>query len=244
MAKKGKKTANAPKVKRSIGTTLLMILLPIIAIGIVGIIVFISYNARKIITEVSLMDLEAEGQYNAAKLGSEFQMLTSKDGQYCDTLETVYFEDHAAMLKYIEPSADYDSVENTGIYIGFSDDSYFFANHQVQPSDWRPTERGWYAEGKDQETFVCTEPYIDANNGELCVTFVRNVNCANGEFGVAAIDVFLTALQEDVNTLTPMKTGGSMVLDGDYIISYFDTDLNGTLVSESGSKYLENVKLM
>ena len=242
MAKKGKKTANAPKVKRSIGTMLLVILLPVIAIGIAGIIVFISYNARKIITEVSLMDLEAEGQYNAAKLGSEFQMLTSKDGQYCDTLETVYFEDHAAMLKYIEPSADYDSVENTGIYIGFSDDSYFFANHQVQPSDWRPTERGWYAEGKDQETFVCTEPYIDANNGELCVTFVRNVNCANGEFGVAAIDVFLTALQEDVNALTPMKTGGSMVLDGDYIISYFDTDLNGTLVSESGSKYLEDVK--
>ena len=241
MAKQNKK-ANAPKVKRSIGKMLLTVLLPVVVIGIAAIIVFISYNARKVITEVSLMDLEAEGQYNAAKLGSEFQMLTSKDGQYCDTLETVYFEDHAAMLKYIEPSADYDSVENTGIYIGFSDDSYFFANHQVQPSDWRPTERGWYAEGKDQETFVCTEPYIDANNGELCVTFVRNVNCANGEFGVAAIDVFLTALQEDVNALTPMKTGGSMVLDGDYIISYFDTDLNGTLVSESGSKYLEDVK--
>ena len=241
MAKQNKK-ANAPKVKRSIGKMLLTVLLPVVVIGIAAIIVFISYNARKVITEVSLMDLEAEGQYNAAKLGSEFQMLTSKDGQYCDTLETVYFEDHAAMLKYIEPSADYDSVENTGIYIGFSDDSYFFANHQVQPSDWRPTERGWYAEGVDEETFVCTEPYVDANNGELCVTFVRNVNCANGEFGVAAIDVFLTALQEDVNALTPMKTGGSMVLDGDYIISYFDTDLNGTLVSESGSKYLENVK--
>ena len=148
MAKKVKKTANAPKVKRSIGTMLLVILLPVIAIGIAGIIVFISYNARKIITEVSLMDLEAEGQYNAAKLGSEFQMLTSKDGQYCDTLETVYFEDHAAMLKYIEPSADYDSVENTGIYIGFSDDSYFFANHQVQPSDWRPTERGCMQKAK------------------------------------------------------------------------------------------------
>ncbi|MBQ5426597.1 MAG: hypothetical protein IIU31_05445, partial [Pseudobutyrivibrio sp.] len=41
-----------------------------------------------------------------------------------------------------------------------------------------------------------------------------------------------------------MKTGGSMVLDGDYIISYFDNAYNGTLVSESGSKYLEQVKAL
>ena len=39
-----------------------------------------------------------------------------------------------------------------------------------------------------------------------------------------------------------MKTGGSMVISGDYIISYFDEELNGTLVSESGSTYLEEVK--
>lgn len=242
MAKEKKQQDSTVKVKRGIGKTLLLTLLPIIVLGIAGIIVFISYNARAVITEISLMDLKAEGESNAKTLGAEIQKLTAKAGQYCDTLENVYFEDHDAMLKYIEPSADYDAVENTGIYIGFSDDSYFFANHQIQPDDWRPTERGWYAQGMDQETFVCTEPYVDANNGQICVTFVRNINFYNGEFGVAAIDVFLTELQEDVNALTPMKTGGSMVLDGDSIISYFDANLNGTLVSESGSKYLEEVK--
>ncbi len=242
MAKEKKQQDSTVKVKRGIGKTLLLTLLPIVVIGIAGIIVFISYNARAVITEISLMDLKAEGESNAKTLGAEIQKLTAKAGQYCDTLENVYFEDHDAMLKYIEPSADYDAVENTGIYIGFSDDSYFFANHQIQPDDWKPTERGWYAQGMDQETFVCTEPYVDANNGQICVTFVRNINFYNGEFGVAAIDVFLTELQEDVNALTPMKTGGSMVLDGDSIISYFDANLNGTLVSESGSKYLEEVK--
>ncbi len=242
MAKEKKQQDSTVKVKRGIGKTLLLTLLPIVVIGIAGIIVFISYNARAVITEISLMDLKAEGESNAKTLGAEIQKLTAKAGQYCDTLENVYFEDHDAMLKYIEPSADYDAIENTGIYIGFSDDSYFFANHQIQPDDWRPTERGWYAQGMGQETFVCTEPYVDANNGQICVTFVRNINFYNGEFGVAAIDVFLTELQEDVSALTPMKTGGSMVLDGDSIISYFDANLNGTLVSESGSKYLEEVK--
>ncbi|MBR1622583.1 MAG: cache domain-containing protein [Pseudobutyrivibrio sp.] len=242
MAKKEKPTNNSPKVKKSIGKTLLMILLPIIAIGIAGIIVFISYNARQVITEVSLMDLQAEGEENARQLGSEFQMLTAKFGQYCDTLEQVYFEDHDAMLRYIEPSIDYNSVENSGIYVGLSDDSYFFADHATQPDGWLPTQRDWYQEGVNQETFVCTEPYLDATTNTICVTFVRNVNFYNGEFGVAGVDVYLTALQEDVNALTPMNTGGSMVLAGDYIISYFDPELNGTLVSESGSTYLEQVK--
>lgn len=180
------------------------------------------------------MDLQAEGQANAYTLGASFQMLTAKNGQYCDTLERVYFEDHEEMHEYIRPTKDYDAVKNTGLYIGFSDDSYFFANDQTQPADWRPTQRGWYEAGKDQETFVCTEPYIDAATNELCVTYVRNVNFKNGEFGVAAIDVFLTELQERVNELKPMKTGGSMVINGDYIISYFDSELNGTLVSQSG----------
>ncbi|MCR5417230.1 MAG: methyl-accepting chemotaxis protein [Pseudobutyrivibrio sp.] len=230
------------KVKKGIGKSLLMILIPIIIVGISGIIVFISYNARQVITNVSLMDLQAEGKANAATLGADFEMLTSKMGQYCDTIETVPFEDHNAILRYIEPSADYNSIENTGLYIGFSDESYIFANHTVQDADWFPTQRGWYAAGKDQETFICTEPYIDAATDKLCVTFTRNVNCYNGEFGVAAVDVFLTSLQEEVSALTPMKTGRSMVIDGDYIISYSDTEYNGTLISDSGSSYFEGIK--
>ena len=66
------------KVKRGIGKTLLLYLLPIILIGIICIIVFISYNARQVITEVSLMDLKAEGQANGSELGSVFEMLDAK----------------------------------------------------------------------------------------------------------------------------------------------------------------------
>ncbi len=132
------------KVKRGIAKTLLMSLLPIILVGIIGIIVFISLNARSIITEVSLMDLQAETDSNARKLGVDFQLLTSKNDQYCDTLETVPFEDHAAMYRYCKPSLDYQPIDNTGIYIGFSNNDYFFANDTVQASDWKASERGWY----------------------------------------------------------------------------------------------------
>ncbi|QFJ54841.1 methyl-accepting chemotaxis protein [Pseudobutyrivibrio xylanivorans] len=229
-------------VKRSIGKTLLFSLVPIILIGTISIIGFLTYSARSIITEIALMDLMAETDSNSRALGTKFQMLTSKFGEYCDTLEQVYFEDHDAMLKYIEPSTKYKPVENSGIYIGFSDDTYLFANGTIQAADWKPTERGWYAAGVDNETFVCIEPYVDSTTNELCVTYVRNINFYDGQFGVAATDVFLSKLQEEVAALTPMKTGGSMVLAGDDIISYFDPTLNGTKVSESGNTYLEEVK--
>ncbi|WP_026492429.1 methyl-accepting chemotaxis protein [Butyrivibrio sp. XPD2002] len=236
------KSSGSKKVKRSISKTLLLSLMPIIIIGVVAIIIFLTLNAKQTITDVSLMDLQAETNANALELGTSFRMLTAKFGEYCDTMEQVPFEDHDALLKYIEPSASYSAIKNSGIYIGFSDDSYIFANHSEMPADWRPTQRDWYKEGLGHETFVETEPYVDTTTNSLCVTFVRQNDFYNGELGVCATDVFLDDLQERVNQLTPMKTGGSLVLDGDYIISFFDPSLNGTKISESGNNYLKELK--
>ncbi|WP_028235357.1 methyl-accepting chemotaxis protein [Pseudobutyrivibrio sp. MD2005] len=230
------------KVKRSIGKTLLCTLLPIIIVGITVIMIFIASSSSKVMTELSLMDLEAETRANAAELGSNFEMMTAQFDMYCNTLERVYFEDQHAMYEYCKPSADYDAIDNTGLYVGFSDDTYFFANDTVQAPDWKASERGWYAEGKDTKEFICTEPYIDAATNQMCVTYVRSVDCANGMFGVAAYDVFLTQLQDDVSALTPMKTGMSIVLSGDDIICYTDPSLNGTKVSDSNDKMLIDAK--
>ncbi|SDB33997.1 methyl-accepting chemotaxis protein [Pseudobutyrivibrio sp. YE44] len=243
MAKEKKeKVESNMKVKRSIGVTLLLCLVPIIVLGTVGIIIFISFNARSIITEVSLMDLQAECSDNAQTLGSGFKMLTAKFGEYCDTMEQVPMDGHDAYLEYCKPSVDYQPVANTGIYVGFSDNSYFFANGTKQDASWKPTERGWYALGKENQTFVATDPYIDAGTNEMCVTYVRAVDFKNGEFGVCGVDVFLSELQNQVAELTPMKTGGSIVLDDTYIVSYFETDKNGMAISESGSQFLIDCK--
>ncbi|WP_026661260.1 methyl-accepting chemotaxis protein [Butyrivibrio sp. AC2005] len=230
------------KVKRSISTTLLLWLMPVITVGIVAIILFLTISAKNTITEISLMDLQAETNANALELGTSFRMLTAKFGEYCDTMEQVPFEDHDALLKYIEPSASYSAIKNTGIYIGFEDDSYIFANHSEMPADWRPTQRDWYKAGLGHETFVETEPYVDASTNSLCVTFVRQNDFYNGEIGVCAADVFLDDLTERANELKPLNTGGTFILAGDYIISFFDPSLVGTKVSESGNNYLKTIK--
>ena len=234
------------KVKKSIGGTLLKTLIPMIVAGIVLIIVILVTQGRNVIQEIALLDLKSEGRANALELGTSFRMLTAKFGEYCDTLEQMPIEDHSvghkATTDYIKPTTDYNVIENTGLYIGYSDDSYTFANGTVEPDDWKATERDWYKLGAENQTFVETQPYVDAATGKTCVTFTRAIDFYDGSFGVAATDVFLTDLQKKVNELTPMKTGGSAVLAGDYIVSYFNSDYNGKLVSETDSKYLKAVK--
>ena len=242
MATSKKKTVKAGKTKKSISSLLLSVLLPVTAIGIVFIILFMSSQAKKEIVDISKADLKAETEENAKDLGSDVQELLATMEMYAKTLETVPMPTHDEMLKYITPSKDYEGMKSTGIYIGFSDNSYMFANGTIQKDDWVATERGWYKAGENAEKFIGTEPYIDAATGDLCVTFCRKLECANGEHGVIAIDVFLTDLQKQVNELRPMKTGRSIVFDGDMIVSTKTESLNGKSVAESGDPFLKAIK--
>lgn len=241
MAKKKKVTQNA-KTKRSISTLLLSVLLPVTAIGIVFIILFMSSQAKKEIVDVSKADLKAETEENSNALGSDVKELLATMDMYAKTLETVPMPSHDEMLKYITPSKDYKGMKSTGIYIGFSDNSYMFANGTIQADDWVATERGWYKAGENSDEFIGTEPYVDAATGDLCVTFCKKLVCANGEHGVIAIDVFLTDLQKQVNELRPMKAGRSIVFDGDMIVSTKTESLNGKSVEESGDPFLKAIK--
>jgi methyl-accepting chemotaxis protein len=242
MATSKKKASSNVKTKKSISSLLLSVLLPVTAIGIVFIILFMSSQAKKEIVDISKADLRAETEENAKDLGADVQQLLATMEMYAKTLETVPMPNHDEMLKYITPSKDYEGMKSSGIYIGFSDNSYMFANGTIQKDDWVATERGWYKAGENAEKFIATEPYVDSASGDLCVTFCRKLECANGEHGVIAIDVFLTDLQKHVNELRPMKTGRSIVFDGDMIISTKTESLNGKTVAESGDPFLKAIK--
>lgn len=241
--KEKKKAVDAarPKLKRSISRTLLTVILPVVTIGILAIIVFLNQQASASMMELSKMDLKAETESNARELGTPFQMLTSKFGEYADTLENVPFADHDAIAAYIAPSVEYQPVKNTGIYLGFDDGSYLFANGTVQADDWDPRTRGWYQSGMENDTFVITDAYTDSATGELCVSYSRRVDLYDGTKAVMAMDVFLNDLQSTVNELTPMTTGRSAIYSPTQFISYSKSEYNGTLIADSTSNYLKDL---
>ncbi|SKB45682.1 methyl-accepting chemotaxis protein [Lachnospiraceae bacterium] len=228
------KEKNQPKKRGSISTVLLTILLPITALGIAVIIFFLVGQAQTQILDLTKENLISETSENANKIGVNFKMLTAKFGQYADTLENVHFEDHDAILEYIKPSVSYQPIENSGIYLGFPDDSYLFANGTVQADTWKPTERDWYKEGIKHETFVNYSPYKDSSTNEWCITYSRKVDFNNAEPGVMGMDITLTTILNTTAEIKPMEAGDSFIVDdAGYLIAYNDEAKIGTSFKES-----------
>jgi hypothetical protein len=105
MATSKKKASSNVKTKKSISSLLLSVLLPVTAIGIVFIILFMSSQAKKEIVDISKADLRAETEENAKDLGADVQQLLATMEMYAKTLETVSMPNHDEMLKYITPSS-------------------------------------------------------------------------------------------------------------------------------------------
>ncbi|MCR5526787.1 MAG: methyl-accepting chemotaxis protein [Lachnospiraceae bacterium] len=225
---------NSSKIKRSISTSLLAVLLPITVVGIVAIILFITGQAKSSILNMTELDLKAETEANAYNIGTAFKMLTAKYGQYADTLENVEFKDKAAIAKYIEPSTEYNAVPNSGIYIAYDDGDYVFSNGTVMPDDYDPRTRDWYAFGMENDTFAQTLPYMDQATGMLCTSYERRIDFHDGTKGVMGVDVYLKTVQEQANSFKPLETGSSFIVDADgSLISYIDEEKIGTMLSET-----------
>ncbi len=236
-----KKKQGSNKVRRSISTTLLVVVLPIVAIGILAIILFLNNQASKSLMSLSKTALQSDAEKEARQIGSSFQMLTSKFGEYADTLENVPFKDHDAIFAYIKPSVDYQPIANTGIYMGFDDGSYMFANGTKQDAGWDPRERDWYKSGMENDSFTITEAYTDAATKDLCVTYSRRVDLNDGSKAVMAVDIFLTDLQNTMKEIAPMGTGRAAIFSPTQVIYYYLTERNGKSIEEVGTEYTKNL---
>jgi len=80
-------------------------------------------------------------------------------------------------------------TENGGLFVS--------ADGWDPDADWNPLTRDWYIAAKaTPDHFVFTDPYIDAQTGQLCVTLSKAIR-VNGKFvGVLAIDSFVEGLNE------------------------------------------------
>ena len=218
--------------KTSISTKLLRVLMPMVAVSIVFIILFISLRARGIITDMAQDSLESESGKNAAEISAEITTLLATYEQYAETLETVGFESLDAMNEYLAPSLTFSEMAPNGIYGGLEDGTW------IDPSGWTPdadyviTERDWYIDGKDSEEFVFGAPYVDSDSGGMVVSASRKVTLHDGRVGVMSVDISLDGIVETAAGYNPMGSGVSMLMDGDFILSYYNADFNGSSASE------------
>ncbi|MBR5337807.1 MAG: HAMP domain-containing protein [Lachnospiraceae bacterium] len=223
---------NTKKVKTSISTKLLRILVPLVAVSIICIIVFLSMKSQSIITSTTRSSLENDSEKNAATVGSEITSLLTGFDQNIDTLEFFYFDDDDVMAEYLVPTMSRSEMAANGVYGGLSDGTW------IDPSGWTPdadyviTERDWYIQGKDSKEFVLGEPYVDSDTGSLVVTASRSVSLADGRKGVMAVDLSLKGIVESTTEYKPMDIGTTMLFHKDFILSYYMPDYNGSKISD------------
>ncbi len=232
-AKKAQKVKTLASGKRtSIVNEVLLVIVPVIAIAIVFSILFLSYNAQNIIDEQAEYSLQQETEDHSEAIALQIDKVLYKVAGRLDLISKSTYKTDEDISTAMEATDDLLEYIPTGIYGGTSDGAYFDGTHWVPDADYVPAERDWFKDGKDSDEFVSGAPYVDAETGNLVVSFSRKLTLADGRTGAAACDYTLKSIVDTVSAYKPLETGSSMLLDGDVILSYGDGSLNGQNVSD------------
>jgi len=224
---------------KSVGTKLTAIMLGVILLGIsitVGVAVAI---CGSVITRESLANLNANTQLKAETLNKWLSNQTtnlsalanalSGMNDLVDTLTTVRRGDNLwigdQVADTVRPILNNILDDNDGSfenYMGFPDGSAVLGSgNKIDFVTWNATERDWYKMAlTDTSRAHITDPYVDAQTGELCVTIVSAVTNKGRLLGVVGEDVSMTALQNLIFANTLAVSNYSMLIadDGDILV--------------------------
>jgi methyl-accepting chemotaxis protein len=100
-------------------------------------------------------------------------------------------------------------------------------------ADWDQIKRPWFIQAVSNPNGPSiTDPYIDSNTGELCITVVQPVKDNQGRIrGVAGVDVFLTELTKIVSSHKVTDDGHSFLVDANGV--YITNPDHGAVLEKS-----------
>ncbi|WP_314702841.1 methyl-accepting chemotaxis protein [Campylobacter rectus] len=105
------------------------------------------------------------------------------------------------------------------IYFGREDDGHYFQSDNTKSTpeadNYDPRKRDWYMQAKAANKAIYTEPYVDAINQALVMTFAVPIN-EGGKFeGVAAIDLKIDALSKKILDMGKTEHGYVYLMNKD-----------------------------
>jgi len=188
------------KIKISLGLQIILICVisVMLAVGILG-----GQSIYKV-SNTFRHDLKVSADANLRKIGSEVNGIFSPILTVCKNANAMAEEsyDGETMLRdftilYKSGSNFFDIYFASDISIHTPEGIFVSADGWDPDADWDPVTRDWYIAAKDNPSeYIFTDPYIDAQTGNVCITLSKAVN-VNGEFkGVLAIDSFVDGLHE------------------------------------------------
>ncbi|MBQ9550892.1 MAG: cache domain-containing protein, partial [Lachnospiraceae bacterium] len=217
---------------KSVSARLLMILVPVVAVFIVGVTLFVAFQARKVIIDKAKGELHQESRANAEEIGGTITGFKEYFNSLAETLEnTAFGSDQELIDNFSFCLNKFEEISN-GFYIGLDDKGYIDVSGWVPDEGYDPTSRGWYSDGMGKNEMFLGAPYVDADSGTPCVSMSREITLADKRHGVMSVDIYLSHVSESVAEYRPAGTGHAILFDGSQIIASENTEYNGTEYTE------------
>ena len=206
---------------KSITSKIAMIIISLLVISFAAISAVSYYTAEnKVIQLVS---------QNQAQILKDVKTVTESFlNDYMDTVKKLgtsiqkaqHSEDE--LLKTLMLEKDRSSSVVADIYFGREVDGNHFLINNVklvpEKDNYDPRKRGWYIQTKAANQAIYTEPYIDAMNKILVMTFAVPVYDGGKFVGVTAIDLKIDALSKKILDMGKTEYGYVYVMNKDGVI--------------------------
>lgn len=129
--------------------------------------------------------------------------------------ETYVSKNPLELIAFLESfMEEFPMVSN--IYVGYKDKSFYIAPSVELPADYDPTSRPWYQAAMEKKASVWTDPYFNATDQTLIVSFAIPVYIGTNKMnpvGVLAADINLTDLANEMNSIVVLETGYPVLID-------------------------------
>lgn len=222
------------RVKFGIKLKLLGILLPIVIGVIVLIMVQVYSNTRKIVLEKSEAILTSNTQSILNEVGIWMTDTLTTLVMQRDTME-FYDLDEAQILEYVKHTANQYESFPAGIYVATTKGELIHASFQPGP-EFNVFEKPWYQDGLESEEFIFGAIYFDEDSQSYVVGASGMLKDRSGKSkGVAAADIYLSAISDIVKDVRIEETGRMFLVDADssMIIGHPEDAMIGQKLNES-----------
>jgi methyl-accepting chemotaxis protein len=189
----------------SLRNRLIAICSGIVVLAMLAIVVanFMTARSRTLSSLDSQMEQLAQGRAAAiAEWAASKKMVVASIKQAAALPEPLPF------VKAAEQAGGFDLA-----YIGYEDKHAVFSQERTRAADYDPTKRPWYQLAAKTGGPVVTAPYIGASNGKLLVTFAEAVGGAGQVSAVAAADVLLDTVVNNVMAIKPTSNSYAFLAD-------------------------------
>ena len=227
------------KIKMGIAKKLLVMILPVAAVVMAGIIFYYHTRVKAELIDNGKTIVESQSQNHAKEVQIEVNNILREVNVMRDSLE-VLNPDEVGSNKFMDATVGYNKMYPTGLYIGDAKDKFAGADGFVPGPDFITYERGWYKDGIQSDEMKFGEPYIDANTGQYCVTAAGSLTLQGFDKPVVAADIYLEDISNLVAKYKVMKTGKTLLVyhsdAQDVVMAYSNKKTIGSKLSEYSQK--------